>query len=355
MKSINAREASEEAFGALSAYEGKRILVTGGRGYIGARLSTVLASVKCELTLVDRSISDSWIPDGVANVSLVNGDLSKAETWNQILQDKEIVFHLAQQEYANCDPLIDWEINALPAIHLCEVCRNNGWRPQVIFASSANLYGRTDDSVVNERTRDDPLVPWAIHKQVAESYLRCYGAKYGLPSTVLRLANVYGPSSKADVVFRSTVNAVIRDAILGGNLIVYPNSDCIRDYVYIDDVVRAILLAGAKMPREICGEIFNIGSGHGIKIIDAWEMIREAVASKKVLPPLRLQNIDVEPFAFRNYHVDINKFSNMSGWKPQVDFRTGLAMSVRYIYAFLFGEKNVEPVFSAFLAKPKIW
>jgi UDP-glucose 4-epimerase len=340
MKSLDAREVPAEAFGALSDYVGKRILVTGGRGYIGAKLSTVLASVDCELTLVDRSITDSWMPTGVANISLVHGDISQAETWNRILPDKEIVFHLAQQEYSDCEPLIDWEINALPTIHLCEVCRNKGLRPKVIFTSSANLYGRTEDTEINELTRDDPLVPWAIHKRVSESYLRCYGEKYGVPSTVLRIANVYGPSPKADVVFRSTVNAVIREAILGGDLIVYPNAHCFRDYIYIDDVVRAILLAGAKIPGEICGEIFNIGSAHGIRIIDAWEMIREAVAIKKVFPALRQQDIDVEPFAFRNFYIDTKKFKDASGWRPQVDLRTGLAISVEFIYALLFGKRT---------------
>ena len=354
MKSLSVQKAYDDTFGVLSAYEGKRILVTGGRGYIGAKLSLALAGVNCELTLVDRSTSNWSIPNGVAKVSLVNGDISKIETWNQILPNKDVVFHLAQQEYSDCEPLIDWEVNALPTIYLCEVCRNKGWRPKVIFTSSVNLYGRTDNIKVNERSFDDLLVPWAIHKRVSESYLRCYGVKYGVSSTILRLSNVYGPSPNSEVIFRSTINAVIREAILGGDLIVYPNAYCLRDYVYIDDVVCAILLAGTNIRKEMYGEIFNIGSAHGIKIIDVWKMICEAVARKVSLPTLRHLEIGMEPFALRSFFIDTKKFTNESGWKPQVDLQTGIARSVDFIYEFILEKKNVEPIVSALVAKPKI-
>lgn len=315
----------------LEAYRGKRVLVTGGRGFIGAALSQALASVSCHLTILDRSGQEAWIPAGVANVSIVVGDVRQRGTWDRVLSGVDIVFHLAQQEYVQCDPLMDWNVNALPTVHLCESCRENNWRPLVVFSSSANLYGQVDTLPVSEKSRDEPLIPWAIHKQMAEAYLHAYAAKFGLSAVILRLANVYGPSPRKDVVFRPAVNAAIHDAMQGKSLQVFSNSHCIRDYVFVDDVIQALLLAG-QLRSDAGGEVFNIGSAVGTTIHEAWQTILDAVAIRLARhPSMDHLPIEVEPFGLRNFVADISKFGKLTGWRPEVFFKSGIERTIDYI------------------------
>lgn len=315
----------------LDIYKGKRILVTGGRGYIGAALSQSLATIDCNLKILDRSESKVWIPKGLANVSIVKADIRERSVWDKVLPDIDFVFHLAQQEYVQCSPMEDFNMNALPTIHLCESCRVNGLRPKVIFSSSVNLYGQVDALPVNEKVRDDPLIPWAIHKQIAEGYLHVYANKFSLPAVTLRLANVYGPTPRSEVMFNPVVNTVIRDAIQGKTLKLFPNAHCVRDYIYIDDVIRALLLAG-KLQAVANGEIHNIGSAVGFAISDAWELILDSVARHMSVKGLTEHlAVKVESFALRNFVADITQFSNLTGWQPETFFKDGIEKTVEHI------------------------
>ena len=316
---------------ALKYYEGKQILVTGGRGYIGSALSQTLATIDCNLNILDRSKSNVWIPKGLATVSILTGDVRDRSVWDKVLPDVDIVFHLAQQEYVECNPLKDFEMNALPTIHLCESCKANDFSPLVIYSSSVNLYGQVKNLPVSEKLRDDPLIPWAVHKQMSENYLHVYANKYDLPSIILRLANVYGPIPRQDVMFKPVVNAVIRDAILGKSLKLYPNANCVRDYVFIDDVVKALLLA-AKLKNIKNGEIFNVGSSVGLVISEAWEIILELVSNRLSVKGSIEEIFDkVEPFGLRNFVADITRFSNLTGWQPETFFKNGVEMTVEHI------------------------
>ena len=138
-----------------------------------------------------------------------------------------------------------------------------------MFASSANLFGLTDTLPVNEDNLDYPLTIWAAHKLTAEHYLRLYSQQFGIHSISLRLANVYGPTAHQPVMTRVVINKVIAKAIQGEALITYVNRRCVRDYVFLKDVVIAFLLAGAY-----CGTnkrpIYVIGSGEGKTIEGVW-------------------------------------------------------------------------------------
>lgn len=317
--------------GMLDAYRGKRILITGGRGFIGAALSRDLSAVPCGLTILDRSGPEAWMPSGAADISFIAGDIRQRSVWDEVLPHADVVFHLAQQEYVQCDPLLDFSLNAEPAIHLCEACREKGLQPLVVFSSSVNLYGQARTLPVAEEVRDEPLIPWAVHKQAAEGYLHAYARKYGLRAVILRLANVYGPTPRHDVMFRPAVNAAIRDAMRGEPLKLYPNAHCIRDYVYIDDVVRSLLLAGG-IRDEANGDIYNIGSAAGLTIAEAWEQILDSVSRRlSTAGSIVRLAAEVEPFAMRNFIADITRFGNLTGWKPAVSFRSGVEKTVEHI------------------------
>ena len=318
----------------LNAYHGLTILITGGRGYIGSALAQLLSEINCRIILLDRSPVEVWRPESQrAEVLLINGDVSTPQFWHDALPGVDYVFHLAAKEYfyrSEYDPEQDLKFNTLPILRLLEVCRMQNYRPKIVFASSANLFGLVGTLPVNENNRDDPLTMWAVHKLAAENYLRLYARQFGIKSTTLRLANVYGPTARCSVMDRVVINKVIAKALDGEALVTYANHSCVRDYVFLDDVVLAFMLAGAG-----CGStknlVYVIGSGEGKSIADVWQLIADCVRvhiGKDV--PIRLDDsVEIEPLELRNFVADTKRFRNATGWKPRTGLTRGIDTTVR--------------------------
>ena len=321
----------------LDAYRGRTILITGGRGYIGSALTQSLAEINCKLILFDQSTGDAWRPEGQrAEVVLLKGDVSTPQSWSDVLPGVDYVFHLAAKEYfyrSEYDPEQDLQFNALPILRLLEVCRLQSYRPKIVFASSANLFGLADTLPVNEDNRDNPLTMWAVHKLTAENYLRLYAQQFGLESITLRLANVYGPTARWSAMDRVVLNKVIAKALNGEALVTYANRSCVRDYVFLDDIVMAFMLAGI-----CCGStknlVYVIGSGEGKSIADVWQLIADCVKSHigQNVPIRSDDSVKIEPLELRNFVADTHRFHDATGWEP----RTGLTQGIdRTVRAFL--------------------
>jgi len=318
----------------LDDYHGRTILITGGRGYIGSALAQSFNDVNCEVILLDQSPSDVWRPDsGKAEIRMLHGDVSKRETWDAALPGVDTVFHLAAREYfyrSNYDPAFDLMSNAMPILHLLEVCRKCDYRPKVVFASSANLFGLVDNLPVNEDYRDDPLTIWATHKLTSERYLRLYAQQFGINSITLRLANVYGPTARWSVMNRVVIHKVIAQALKGESLVTYSNQDCVRDFIFLEDVVQAFLLAGVY-----CGStnhpIFVIGGGEGKTIADVWQLIAQSVGSQtgKSVPMQYDESVEIEPVELRHFVADTTRFQDSTGWKPETGLIQGIDYTVR--------------------------
>jgi nucleoside-diphosphate-sugar epimerase len=320
----------------LDAYQGRTILITGGRGYIGSAMAQALAELNCRLILLDKSPGDAWRPAAqVAEVLVLNGDVSLRKTWEKALPGVDHVFHLAAKEYfyrSEYDPERDFQVNALPILRLLEVCRTQTYRPKIVFASSANLFGLVDTLPVNEDHRDNPLTMWAVHKLAAENYLRLYAQQFDIQSITLRLSNVYGPTARWSAMDRVVINKVIAKALNGEALMTYANYGCVRDYVFLKDVVGAFLLAGA-----CCGStknlVYVIGSGEGKSIADVWQLIADCVKSN-VDKNVSIQSDDsvkIEPLELRNFVADTGRFQKATGWKPRTALAQGIEITVRAI------------------------
>jgi len=318
----------------LDAYEGRTILITGGRGYIGSALAQELSEIKCKLILADQSLDEKWKPEAEkADVLLLHGDVSLIETWETALPGVDYVFHLAAREYyyrSGYDPQSDLKYNALPIQHLLEVCRRQNLRPKIVFASSANLYGVVDTLPVNEDSRDNPLTLWAIHKLMAEHYFRVYAQKFDIRSTTLRLANVYGPTPRLSAMNRVVINKVICQALAGKALLTYANHHCVRDYVFLQDVLEAFLLAGSACnSRESL--IYLIGSGQGKTMEDVWHLIADRVRLHygKDIPVQFDPSVKIEPLEMRNFVADTRRFQTVAGWKPSVGIVQGIDTTIK--------------------------
>ena len=318
----------------IDCYQGRTILITGGRGYIGSALAQAFADIKCKLILLDQMPVETWKPENrMAEVVIFNGNVSERETWDVVLPDVDYVFHLAAREYfyrSEYDPQLDYESNSAPILHLLEVCRQNNYQPKIVFASSANLFGSVNSLPVNEDHQDDPLTMWAIHKLTSERYFRHYAQKFNIPSITLRLANVYGPTARRDIMTRVVINNMINRALEGKELKTFSNRGCVRDFIFLDDVAQAFLLAGLH-----CGATENpmyiLGSGEGKTIENVWCLIAETVGlniSKNV--PIKLdESVEIEPLELRNFVADTTRFQDATGWKPQIGLAQGIDITVR--------------------------
>ena len=218
----------------------------------------------------------------------------------------------------------------MPILRLLEVCRTQNYRPKIVFASSANLFGCVDTLPVNEDIQADPLTMWAIHKLTAEYYLQLYSQQFGIQSISLRLANVYGPTVRRSVMTRVVINKVIAKAIKGEALITYANRECVRDYVFLKDVVEAFLLAGAY-----CGSnkrsFYVVGSGEGKTIADVWHLITDRVRlnTGRNVPVEIDPSVRIEPMEMRNFVADNSRFKDATGWRPRTGLAQGIDITVR--------------------------
>lgn len=304
----------------LEGYSGKRILLTGGAGYLATNLVELLKDADCYIIRLDRLEAVFTEVDGAAQIKDVLGDVRERAIWESTLKDIDIVFHFAAQtsvKVANKDPIADLENNVMPMLQMLETCRNKGCQPIVLFSGTVTEAGISTRLPVDETHTDNPITIYDLHKLMAENYLKYYVSQGIVKGTVLRLANVYGPGPKSSAPDRGVLNLMVRRALAGETLTVYGKGDCLRDYVYVEDVARAFLEAAVKI-EQVNGQHFVIGSGQGHSIVEAMNLVSDRVALKtgkrvavtQINPPS-----PQSPIETRNFVADSSRFTQSTGWK----------------------------------------
>jgi nucleoside-diphosphate-sugar epimerase len=319
-------------------YEGRTVLVTGGRGYLGAGLSQALSELECKLILLDRSPEPAWKPQpSRASIKLVQGDVTLRETWESILPEVDYVFHLAGLEFVHrsyFDPVTDLQVTAVSVLHLLEACKANSFPVRIVFSSSANLFGIADSLAVNEDARDNPLTLWAVHKLTAEHYFQVYFHEHGVQSVILRPVNIYGSTPRTELNTRVVLNKVIARALAGEPLTLYSNRDCLRDYLFIDDMIRAFLMP-ALNSSVFDARLFVIGGGEQKSLAEVWHLIAgriESLTGRRVKVMVD-SSVKLGPSEMRNYVADSARFQQTFGWEPQVKLEEGIDSTIRALEA----------------------
>ena len=321
----------------VAALTGKTILVTGAGGYLGTALCTSLSRIHCHLVALVHRARFLPIPrESSASLTYQQVDLAERSIWPTLLRDynPDVIVNLAAHEHrrnSQHSPALDLAVNTATVLELLEACRELELAPRIVLASSANLAGCPSSSMVNEDTPDQPLTLYAINKLVAEQYLRYYAQTFNLPAVALRFANIYGPLPERgteidrDLESRVVLNSIMRRALAGGPLFLYRNQDCVRDFVYVDDAIRAIC-AAATSKAITPGAKYIVGSGAGSPLREIINEIAQKAAQlngQSVAVQLD-EDAHLEPIEWRNFIADHTRFSSATGWQPRIKLYQGI-------------------------------
>ncbi|MGD8966969.1 MAG: NAD-dependent epimerase/dehydratase family protein, partial [Anaerolineae bacterium] len=249
-----------------------RFLVTGGAGFLGAALSNRL----CDDGHQVRAIDDLSAGDPARledDVLFTRGDVADRPKLWTLLQDVDCVYHLAARVLVSESilyPRAYNEVNVGGTVSVMEAMRDAGVR-RVVLTSSGAVYGEQAEQPVREDQRPNPQSPYAVSKLAAEYYVRTIGALWGIETVILRVFNAYGPGQRLPPSHPPVVPRFLRQAQQGGSLVIFGSGGQTRDFVYVDDVVEA--LVAASTAPDVDRRIVNVGSGRETSINDLASLV----------------------------------------------------------------------------------
>lgn len=304
-----------------------KILVTGASGLIGGALVKQLREGSNSIFCQSRSFHEDE-----AGVKWFKHDLVN-DSWDDLsLPDIDVIYHLAGQTstyLARQNPIADLSFNVLALLNLLEQFRKQERPPFVVLAGTVTEVGLTDQLPINESFRDSPMTFYDISKLSAEMYLKQYVKEGFVNGCCLRLANVFGQMHSGQMLDRGIIDKVYRRAIAGQNIILYGDGSFLRDYLFLDDVVAALVLATENI-EQTNGRMFCIGSGKGITVKDAFLKV---IASAALVTGTKVELVAVPPpselsaIEYRNAIIDSSEFTKATGWLPKFCFDDAIAMA----------------------------
>jgi UDP-glucose 4-epimerase len=318
----------------LDIYWQKKVLITGGLGFIGSNLALKLVGLGADVTLVDSMIPDYggnlFNIEQIASKVRVNfSDVRDPHSMEYLVKGQDYLFNLAGQVShidSMTDPLTDLDINTRAQVFILEACRQFNPQIKVVFASTRQLYGKPQYHPVDER---HPLYPTdvnGINNLAGEWYHILYHNVYDLKTVALRLTNTYGPRQLIKHNRQGFIGVFIRQIITGELIRLYGDGLQIRDLNYVDDVVEALLMAGAK--EEAYGGVFNLGGNEPINLVNLVKLLIEinGKGEYELIPfPPEKKRIDIG-----DYYGDYRKFYQLTGWQPQISLQEGFSRTLTY-------------------------
>ncbi len=320
-------------------YRGRRVLVTGGLGFIGSALARQLVDLGADVHVIDAMIPGSGgnrfnLADVDDRVRVTVADIRDAAAMDSAVADREVIFNLAGQVShidSLRDPHTDLEINCRGQLILLEACRARNPATRVVYAGTRQIYGRPDRLPVDESHVVRPTDVNGINKAAGEAYHIVYSNVFGIRACSLRLTNVYGPRQLISHNRQGFIGWFIRLALEGGEIQIYGDGSQLRDFVFVEDAADAFLRAGAH--DGVDGGVFNVGGHEPIAHRDLVRMLIEEAGQGSVRFvewPEEKRRIDIGSF-----YSDSSKFERATGWRPAVDLRPGLRRTLAYYRANL--------------------
>lgn len=303
----------------LTEYKNKKILITGGSGYIGSHLLSTLLELGAEMTILTRS------PERFVGkkVEIMEGDILDEKILEKAVLNKDFIFNFAgaTNHFKSIEnPSEDLNVNCRAQLLLLESCRKHNVTTKILFASSRLVYGKMG---VNSVTEMHPTIPhglYGIHKLSAENYHTLYFRTYGIRSVILRITNPYGEEGEALNGKYSLPGKFAESALQNGTIKIFGDGKQLRDYIYITDLVEACLLAALENRTD--GETYNCGSGVSISFKKMVTEIIKNIGAGSIehtpMPP-EFQNEETGDFV-----ADISKLQKTINWKPKFTPEEGI-------------------------------
>lgn len=319
-------------------FKSKKVLITGGIGFIGSNLAICLAKLGAILTVVDSLIPEyggnQWNIEPIKDKITLNiSDVRDEHSMKYLVQKQDYLFNLAGQTShldSMNNPFPDLEINARAQLSILEACRRHNPGIKIVFASTRQIYGKPQYLPVDERHPLHPADVNGINKMAGEWYHIVYNNVYGIRAAVLRLTNTYGPRMRVKDARQTFLGIWIRKLIEGKPFQIFGDGKQIRDFNYVDDVVSALLLAAESDTAN--GEIYNLGADDPVSLKNLAELLVqiEGAGKYEIIPfPEDRKVIDIG-----DYYADYRKIRSNLGWKPAIQLDEGLKNTLDYFKTF---------------------
>jgi len=315
-------------------YKNQEVLITGGLGFVGSNLAIALVKQGAKVTVIDNMLLRQG--GNMFNILPVKNkikihfkDIRNRSVMNKLVRDKDFIFHLAGQvnHVASIkNPLQDLSINAEGTLVALEACRKFNKDARFIFTGTRGQYGSSVRLPVDEDHPMNPKGVYAITNLCAEKFVMVYDEIHKIRSIALRITNTYGPRHQMAHDEYGVLNWFIRKAIDNESIPVFGDGAILRDFLYIDDLVDALMLSG--LCERAYGNVFNIGSGNPTDFIKLAKLIIKITGSGCFkFTEFSKERKEIEP---GDYYADISKIKKMVGWKPKTDLSAGILKTVNF-------------------------
>jgi len=315
----------------------RKIVVTGGAGFIGSHLADALARENEVVIIDDFSVgsrANTEQLEGLSNVRIALADIADRDAMHELCDRADVVFHLAISCLRTSlgRPFMSHDINAGGTLSLCLAAQERRVR-RFLYVSSSEVYGTALSVPMNEEHPLQPTTVYGASKLAGELYAQAVGRTYGLPVSVVRPFNTYGPrepwqGARAEVIprFLLALEAGHAPVIDGDGLQT-------RDFTYVEDTVRGLLRAGAC--DELVGGVVNVARGREVSIRRVAEILRELVGGDAPAPRFESDR----PGDVVRHYADVGKAKRLLGFEPEVEFEDGLARTLAWFRAQKIAER----------------
>ncbi len=315
-------------------FPGKKILITGGLGFLGSNLAQALIEFKADVTLYDALLPGYGgnlfnIEEIRDRVHFITGDIRDREAIQKAVKEKDIIFNIAAQTShvdSMKDPYLDLDINCRGQLTLLEACREVNPHVLVVYAGSRAQYGVPAALPVTEETPMEPIDIYGAHKIAGEHYHFIYRRICGLRAVSLRLTNIYGHRHQMQHTKYGVQNFFLRLIIDDEAVPIFGNGKQLRDFLHVDDATHAFLLS-ASIP-EAEGNAFVISSNQGVSLVAFVQQAIEIAKSGRI--EYKEYTEERRKIESGDYIGDYQKFHSISGWKPRTPLTEGLAKTITF-------------------------
>lgn len=318
----------------------RRYLVLGGGGFIGTHLVRRLLSEGCNVTIVNRSPVGRIKPrfsdfDDQDQLTVIQGTFDDECLLNSILPSCDTCIHLAGSMIPSIsieNKITDIQVNLAGTVRLLEAARKHRLAKLIYISSGGTVYGQSKNETINENHPTDPISAYGITKLAAEKYFQLFHRLHDLPSIILRLANPFGPG-QAEKGVQGAVAVFVERILEGKPLEIWGDGSVVRDYLFIDDVVEAIMRAITYSGPHT---LFNIGSGKGTSLNELYAEIG------RHFPPFEVHHKPTRSFDVQRNVLDITHAQKYLGWRPEITLEQGIARYISWRKAQITNQSNPQ-------------